>query len=185
MAKQTKNIITRDEIKNTLLTENGKKLRFHLIIGILLFLFFLPLNIWLLIMTWSLNNSIFIRLLLALLDIVVLDALFIVDMIVLVNVIIKRKKIERDEFDISIRSLIYKDDTVYRPFKIQRLLKFSITNSITSKISKNLHFSDFDAEEVSGTTYDLASNGDDFYIVHFKGEKEVELIYPAKMYDFK
>ena len=181
MAKQTKNIITRDEIKNTLLTENGKDLRFHLIIGILLFLFFLPLNIWLLIMTWSLNNSIFIRLLLALLDIVVLDAFFIVDMIVLVNLIIKRKKIERDEFDISIRSLIYKDDTTYRPFKIQRLLKFSTT----SRISKNLHFSDFDAEEVGGTTYDLADNGDDFYIVHFKGEKEVELIYPAKMYDFK
>lgn len=38
---------------------------------------------------------------------------------------------------------------------------------------------------VDHTNYQLASSGDEFYIVHISGRKHVELFYPLSMYDYK
>lgn len=181
MAKETKNVITKEEIKSELLALNRGDLIFHSVLGIVLLLLFLPFNIAIISATWSDSYSVWIKLLSTLLTIIALDALFILDMVVFINVLVEKKKIKKDEFDITVRSLIYKDDTVYRRFKLRRVLK----GKISRVPSKNLHFAGFDAEFVDGTTYNLASNGDDFYIVHFKDKNDVELLYPAKIYELK
>lgn len=181
MAKETKNVITKEKIKSELLALNRGDLIFHSVLGIVLLLLFLPFNIVIISATWSDSYSVWIKLLSTLLTIIALDTFFVLDMVVLINLLIEKNKIMRDEFEIIMLSLIYKDDTVYRPFKLRRVLKGQFSRTP----SKNMHFAGFDAESVDGTTYNLASNGDDFYIVHFNDKNDVELLYPAKMYELK
>lgn len=188
MAKQTKNIITREEIKSKLVSENGRDLIFHSILGIAIFLLFLPINFFILNAIWNMNNGVWIKILFTLLDFVALNVPFILDVIAVVYLLTEKKKIKQDEFEITVLSLIYKEDTVARRFNFKRLVKrgpITKSSGTAQRLSKRLHFANFDAEDVSDTIYDLASNGDDFYIVYFKGENYVEQIYPAKMYELK
>ena len=48
-----------------------------------------------------------------------------------------------------------------------------------------LHFADFNDVSVDNITFQLAAQADIFYIVHYKGSRNIKLLYSAKMYDYQ
>ena len=48
-----------------------------------------------------------------------------------------------------------------------------------------LHFVGFEGASVASTTFDLASQGDEFYVVHYKGLTGIELLYSLNLYELQ
>lgn len=89
-------------------------------------------------------------------------------LIVLRNAFAERKMLQRGEFDIVTREVLYKSERI-----------------VHRHIKEFLHFKDFQGVPVSHTVYQLASVGDTFYIIHYKTKKHIKLLYSAKMYEYK
>ena len=74
----------------------------------------------------------------------------------------------RGDFDIVTRDVSYKSEEM-----VQR------------RLENYLHFCEFNKISVGHTTFQLASAGDTFYIVHYKAKKDIKLLYSAKMYEYQ
>ena len=48
-----------------------------------------------------------------------------------------------------------------------------------------LHFRGFQPYEVGHTVYQLSDAGDEFYVVSYSGKKQIKLVYPLDMYEYK
>jgi hypothetical protein len=67
-----------------------------------------------------------------------------------------------------------------------------VTRKVTKKSTKTeynkslffLHFDGFKEKEVWQNVFMLTSEGDEFYIVHYKGSNQIKFFYPLKMYEY-
>ena len=68
-----------------------------------------------------------------------------------------------------------------------------VTRKVTKKSTKTeynkslffLHFDGFKEKEVWQNVFMLTSEGDEFYIVHYKKQDAIKLMYPAKTHEYK
>ena len=68
-----------------------------------------------------------------------------------------------------------------------------VTRRVTKKSTKTeynkslffLHFDGFKEKEVWQNVFMLTSEGDEFYIVHYKKQDAIKLMYPAKTHEYK
>ena len=91
--------------------------------------------------------------------------------ILLLSVIIslnERRLLNHGDFDIVVCEVQYKyEKRVHR------------------HMEKFFHFNKFKEISVANVVFDLASQGDEFYVVHYKKHKTVKQLYPLKLYEFK
>lgn len=168
MEKQTKNVLNREFIENELRFKNSATLRFSLVLCGVLSLVFIPLTIVVLYGILSVINNIWLKMLLAIPSGGVFIAPVCLAVAAVREAMKERKLLARGDFDIVTRDVQYKDERM-----------------VHRHMEKFLHFSGFDEVNVGSTVFDLASNGDEFYIVHYKGGATVRLLYSFKMYEFK
>lgn len=181
MGKQTKNVITRASIKEDLISLNTANLRFYSIILAAALLLFLPIDFALIGGVWTTSNIMLLFKLLFSFVLLFANAPIWIIVIFLIFDLIDRRKIKHDEFYVVTRSLICKKETIDNRFKI----RYFIDRRIPSKLVKKLCFTDFEAYDVISAVFDLASNGDEFYLVHLKNKKIVELVYDVKIYEYR
>ena len=80
----------------------------------------------------------------------------------------ERKLLLRGDFEIVTRNVQYKSE-----------------KAVHSHTECFLHFSDFREASCIQTTFQLTSQGDEFYLVHYTGQDSVKLMFPAKTYEYR
>lgn len=168
MEKQTKNIITREWVEKELRFYNTADIRSTLVLCGALSLLFVLLTVGLVWGFFALFKNIWLKILLSVLMGGLTSAPVWINLLSLIVSLKERKLLNCGEFDIVTRDVSYKSEKmVYR------------------HIQEYLHFSDFKEFSVGHTTFQLASAGDTFYIVHYNAKKDIKLLYSAKMYELQ
>ena len=168
MAKQTKNIITRAWVEN--------ELRFYHRAGVrsivVLFAIVLPLTILLCACIGAALSELELHIigkLIICLPFIVTFGLVIWAVIAAADVLITQgKQLANGEFEVTVCEVQYKEE--------KRRHRHYV---------KILEFPDFSEVEVDPTTYELADRGDAYYLVHYKGKREVKLYYALEMYEYR
>ena len=168
MEKQTKNIITRDWVEKELRFYNTADIKHSIFLFIIYTLVFLPITIAMLHGGGSSIKNTFLRIVLAIFLGGVMSSPIWISCFWILNALLERKMLMRGEFDIVTRELLCKSE-----------------KRVCRQLKEFLHFQDFRKKHVGHTTFQLASNGDIFYIVHYKTKKSIKLMYPAKMHEYK
>ena len=173
--KETKNIITPQWLEGELRFYNKADFRACLLLCIIGCLIMIPVTA--VIVVFGINtieNTIMKTLVLIILIPLLLAPVFFLTKGV-VATLIERKKLNKGEYYIVLRELQYKKaKTVYRGRR--------------HRIEECLYFRGFEEREVSHTIYQLAANGDKFYLVYYKQRKEkkdIRFLYPEKMYEYR
>ncbi len=168
MDKQTKNTITREEIAKELRRKNTVHIRSFLIWGGCWSLFSVPMTVGVVRQAFFRGDTTLPIIICGF----ILGAGFTspiwVSLIMLWKLLAERALIRRGEFEISIRPLSYKSEGI----RNRRLVEF-------------LHFPGFKEIQVSHTTCQLASQDDEFYIIHYRAKESIEFVYPLKLYEYK
>ena len=168
VAKQTKNIITRDWVVKELQFYNTADIRSILLLLIPITALFLPATVG---AVNAILTSVKIVWLSAVLGILVGGLMSSPIWLLLFSLkksLAEKKMLNHGDFEIVTREMMYKSEELVR-----------------RRIVENLHFKDFNKISVGHTAYQLAAAGDEYYIVHYKGSKTVKLFYSTKMYDYK
>ncbi len=167
MAKPTKNILTRDYIANDLRKRNARDCK-----GLLPPLYVMSVVLYLFTLFCFLFA--YLPVLETLLIPLAFAAPFLTVAIIFSVIFSKeRKRILRGEFEIVTRPLQYKEERAVHGYKRYDYLEVLV-------------FRDFKAFPVEEhTSYELASYGDVYYIVHYKNSKHIRLAYSTKMYEYK
>lgn len=172
MEKQKKQIITRKQIEKDLLFNNTASIKHTavclaavtLALGVVsaVFLFlFLPTGfLWLDVIIWVFFVGI-------------IGAPIWAISIMLIKTLIERKHLKNGELEIVIRPLLYKDEKLVRGYTLR------------PRTQKMLQFGDFEDVWADPNYYQLCTMDDEFYIVHYKGSKKAEIVFPLKMYELK
>ena len=168
MEKQTVNVITREFIKKELRFYNTADIRSTLVLCGAISLLLVPLTIGVVCEILELFKPEWLKILLSVLVGGLVGAPIWLILLSLRTRLRERKLLQNGDFDIVVCEVQYKDE--------------KLVHRHTEKI---LHFVGFNEISVGNTTYDLASQGDEFYIVHYKGFKDIKLFYSLKMYVFK
>lgn len=174
MEKQTKNIITREEIEKKLCDDNRASLKVSTLGflatalgGVLWVVFFIP-------SFFEAPNFGFCVLffLFAIVGTVPAWALlpnFVKDLK-------EYRHLKNGDVEIVTRSLLYKSQKEVRIY----------CNKRTRWQTRGLfHFEGFDEFWASPEMYQNFTWGDEFYIVYYKGSKKIEKVFPLKMYEYK
>lgn len=168
MPKQTKNIITRETLEKELRHGCKAGARFSLTVSGALSVVFVPLTIGLVSLIWmTVGNTVMKILLSVLLGGLMTSPIW----ALLLNTVLcfkEMKLLDRGDFDVVTLELLRKSEII-----------------VHRHLEEVLHFNGFKKKSVDHTVYQLASPGDEFYIVHFKGSREIRLLYPLKMYEYK
>ena len=168
MAKQTKNILTRDGVEKELRALNKAEKRANLALFAVSTFFFLPGAVLSVYGICSEFSSTPLKILLSVFCGGIMSSPFWLTLWSLALVRKEKKLLDRGEFYITVKPLLYKsEDLVHR-----RLEEF-------------LHFEGFRRIAVPHTTFQLASQGEDFYLIYYGGKKEITLLYAADMYEYK
>lgn len=171
MKKPTKNIITREFIEKELRFYNTADIKAGLLLGSVLSALLIPAVIAVLFgfSPWVYGETgriVFSIVFTAFFVLVFLAPVFaFVQM--LFSAFAQRKKLLKGEFVITIRKLKNKKEKI-----VQR------------HIEECLCFKNYGDCSVGSTVYQLADKGDKFYIVHYKANKTVKLLYPVKTYEY-
>jgi hypothetical protein len=170
--QQTKNIITKESIAKELRFLSSADIRTAIILGVVSSVFCIPLTIGSVLAIFKEFNNIIIEIILCIL----IGGICILPVAVTAFIIVKRltekRLIDKGEFEISARELLYKEEKYERRGRHHRTVKV-------------LHFSGFEVATLGGTVYQLAAADDKFYLVHYRGKSSVMLFYPAKMYEYR
>lgn len=164
MKAPTKNILTRDEIKSELRFRSKAAIRSYATQLLALSLFLLPFVAICIYGIISTSPPPPLAVLLFLLTVTLTVPLWI-RLVLLLCALSEKRLLENGDFEVAVRELSYKEEI--------------IVHRHTELI---LYFDDFSEIFVPSTTYDLASVGDTYYLVAYKGKKVIRLLYPAKMY---
>lgn len=170
--EQTKNIITRETVKKELLFVNGADIRTAIIGGVILSPLCIPLAVGSISEIIKEFNNVIIEIVVCFLLGVILILPVAAIVFTIITKLLNRRSIDKGEFEITARELLYKEEKYERRGRHHRTVKV-------------LHFSDFDVVTSGGTVYQLASADDRFYLVHYRGKSSVLLFYPEKMYEYK
>ncbi len=168
MEKQTKNIITREWVEKELRFYNTADIRSTLVLCGVLSLLFLPLTIGIVYAICALIENILLKIVLSVIIGAITSAPIWINLLRLRGSLTERKLLENGDFDIVIRNVQYKSEKI-----------------VHRHIEEYLHFDDFEEFSVEHTTFQLASQGDAFYIIHYKTKRLIKLLYSAKMYEYK
>ena len=168
MEKQTKNVITRDFIEKELRFYNTADIRSTLVLCGSLSLVFLPLTIGIVYGFFAFLKNIWLKIILSVFVGGITSAPIWMNLLSLKTSLTERKSIQNRDFDITVCEVQYKDERV-----------------VNRHTEKFLHFVGFKEVSVGNVNYDLVSQGDEFYIVHYKGLTDIKFIYSLKLYDYK
>ena len=172
MGKETKNVITRETVKEELLFYNTADIRTILVICIPLLLLCIPIFIAVYYAIFLLKEDMWLKIVLSVFLVITACLPISYPVLLLAKSLIERKRIKQDEFYIVNRQLLYKSEKIKHGFQHGRYEEL-------------LHFKDFKEFAVEHIIYQLSSGGEDFYIVYFNGSKSIERVYPAKMYEYR
>ncbi len=168
MEKQTKNIITREWVAKELHFYNTADIRATLVLCGILSLFFVPLSVALVYEIVTLFKNALLKIFISIFVGGSMSAPVWTNLLALHTSLKERKMLLKNEFEIAIRTVLYKSEKI-----------------VHRHIAEYLHFEDFKEISVEHTTFQLSSQGDDFYIVHYKGSKLIKLLYSSKIYEYK
>ena len=168
MEKQTKNEITREFIEKELRFYNTADIRSTLVLCGGLSLLFAPLTIGAVYGFFALLENVCLKILLSVFVGGLTSAPIWINLLSLRTSLTERKLLRNGDFEIAVCEVQYKDEKL-----VQR------------HTEKFLHFVGFKEISVGNVNYDLVSQGDKFYIVHYKGCTEIKFIYSLKMYVLK
>ncbi len=168
MENRTKNIITRDFIEKELRFYNTADIKSTLVWFGALSLVFLPLTIGVVYGLFALLEITWLKVLLSVLIGGLTSAPVWLELLSLRTSLEERKLLRNGAFDIVVCEVQYKDER--------------LVNRHTEKI---LHFTGFKKVSVGNVHFDLTSQGDKFYIVHYKDHATIKQLYSLKMYEFK
>ena len=168
MDKQTKNVITREFIEKELRFYNTADIRSTLVLCGALSLFFVPLTIGVICGFFALFKNIWLKILLSVLIGGLTSAPVWINLLSLKTSLTERKLLQNGDFDIAVCEVQYKDE-----------------KPVHRHTEKFLHFNGFKEVSVGNVNYDFVSQGDEFYIVHYKDLTDIKLIYSLKMYALK
>ena len=168
MKKQTKNVITREFIEKELRFYNTADIRSTLVLCGALLLIFGPFTLGVIYGFFTLLKTTWLKILFSVLVGALTSAPVWLNLLSLRTSLKKRKLLRNGDFDITVCEVQYKDE---KP--VQR------------HTEKFLHFVGFKEKSVGNVDYDLTAQGDEFYIIHYKGHTDIELVYSLKMYVLK
>ena len=163
-----KNTITREWIEKELRFYNGADIKSSLVLCGVITLLLLPITIGLTYGIFILVKNLLIKIVSALIFLAIMCLPIGINAAMLCTALAERKLLLRGEFDVVIRDVLYKSE--------------KLVNRHTEQM---LHFQGFDEISVGSTTFQLAAEGDLFYIVHYKTKKKIRLLYSAKIYEYK
>ena len=166
--KQTKNTITREWVEKELWFYNNADIKSSLVSGGLISLLFLPITVLLIYGICKTIDHIFFKIIIVLIVGFFVSLPITIKLFVLMSAIGERRLLKRGEFDIVTRDVRYKCDRL-----------------VGRVIYEYLCFDDFGEVAVDKTVYNLASQGDMFYIVHYKNRKSSKLLYSSKTHEYK
>ena len=164
----TKSIISREWVEKELRFYNGADIKSSLVVCSIITVIFLPLTIGLTYGILILVKNLLIKIVSALVFLAIMCLPIGINAAMLCTALAERKLLLRGEFDIVTRDVLYKSE--------------KLVNRHTEEI---LHFQSFDEISVGSTTFQIAKQGDLFYIVHYRTKKKIRLLYSAKMYEHK
>lgn len=168
MKKQTKNIITREFVENELRFYNKADIRSTLVLYGTLSVFFVPLAAGLIYGILSQAGYPVLKIFL----VAVIGGLFgfpvWCGIFLLCRSLKERKLLLNGEFEIEIHTVTHKKEKV-----------------VHKHIEEFLRFKGFKDVSVGHTVFQLASPGDEFYLIHYRSKKLIKLLYPTKMYEYK
>lgn len=168
MPKPTKNIIDRSFIEKELGFCNSANIKACLVMCAILSVLCVPLTVGTVYTAATLPKALLFKILLSIL-LGALTALPIFLAFANLGLLLSRRRmLKRGAFEVSSRGLSYKGDKLVR-----------------RHTEEFFRFKDFKDIVVNHTTFQLASVGDTFYIVHYKEKREIELLYSEKMYEYK
>ena len=168
MEKQTKNEITREFIEKELRFYNTADIRSILVLCGVLSLFFVPLTIGAVYGFFALLENVYLKILLSVLVGGLTSSPIWINLLSLKTSLREQKLLQNGDFDIVVCEVQYKDEKL-----------------VHRHTEKFLHFNGFKEVSVGNVNYDLVSQGDEFYIVHYKGRTEIKFIYSLKIYVLK
>ena len=168
MEKQTRNVITRKSVEKELRFYNTADIKSSLVLGGGLSLVFLPLTVGIVYGICSSYQNILIEVALSVLCGSITSSPVWISLLGVCRALFEKKRLLRGDFDIVACDVSYKSEKM-----------------VKRHMEEYLHFGNFNAISVGHTVYQLASAGDTFYIVHYKGKKDIKLFYSAKMYEFQ
>ena len=168
MEKQTKNVITREFIEKELRFYNTAYIRSTLVLCAGLSLLFVPLTVLAVCGVCVAFTAVLLEIIISVLLGSVLSAPVWINLLCLIPKLKERKLLQNGDFVIAVCEMSYKEKKTVRRH----------TENV-------LHFVGFDGASVASTTFDLASQGDEFYVVHYKGLTGIELLYSLNLYELQ
>ncbi len=168
MNKQTKNVISREWVERELRFYNTADIRYTLVLSIAFTPFFVLFAVLSAYSVCSSIENILLKIVLSIIACGITSSPIWFILFVLRNAFAERKMLQRGEFDIVTREVLYKSE-----------------KAVNRHIVELLHFQDFKEISVSHTIFQLSSVGDTFYIIHYKTKNVIKLLYSAKMYEYK
>lgn len=167
MENQTKNIITREFIQKELRFSNKADTSATVVLGFVLSLVFVPLTVCVVHIMINYIASKALGSFLAVLFGVPMSAPVIILFISLLGCLAERRRLSNGDFEILVLPLEYKREVF-----------------VHRHTENSLFFKDFKRISVDSTEYELASQGDKYYIVRYNNKNIIELLYPLKMYEY-
>ena len=168
MAKQTKNIITLEWVAEELRFQNQAAIKSALVLIGAFALFCLPITAGIVYGICNVIEGLAIKTVLSVTVGAILCAPVFAMASALCGAIAEKGMIDRGEFEIVTRDVLYKEEKVVR-----------------RHTEKYLCFGDLDDVLVGETVYALAEKGDNFYIVHYKNSTRINLLYSTKTHQLK
>ena len=172
MQKQTKNIITRKWIQKELHFYNTAGLRSALVTCIGLSIFLIPLALGSVYAVLSSFENGPFKFVFCFVSGAIMSSPVWVLLFCICNLVLERKAIKNGSFEITVGRLTHKEERLVRYGK-------------NSRLEERLHFNGFHSVEVGHTAFQLATEGDDYYIIHYSKKKQIELVYSTKTYEYK
>ena len=168
MEKQTKNLITREWVEKELRFGNTADIRSALVLCGAFSFFFLPLTVGVVYGICVSLEPVLLKIIFSVLVGAVTSAPIWLMLFGLWKALAERNLLQRGDFEVVTREVSYKSE-----------------KAVHRHMEEYLHFSGFQERSVGHTDYQLASQGDEFYIVHYCGKGEIKLFYPTKTYELK
>ena len=168
MEKQTKNILTRESIEKELRSYNTADIRSTLALCAALSLLFIPLTVGAVYGIFALLKNTLLKILLSVLIGGLTSAPIWINLLALIRNLRERKLLQNGDYNILVCGVQYKDE-----------------KPVHRHTEKFLHFNGFEEVLVENVNYDIVSQGDEFYIVHYKGHTTIKLLYSLKMYEYR
>ena len=168
MQMQTKNIITREWVEKELRFYNSAHIKSSVVLFIVVTLIFAPATVAMVYgIDVTFDNTVF-KILLSAFVIPILIAPMCIWFVYIVKGLRDKRMLACGSFEIVVADLSYKaEEYIHR------------------RLEEKLYFPGFNKLTVGHTAYQLASAGDSYYLVCYKGRKKIELFYPQKLYELR